>query len=88
MNRWNKLIFLHVDTDSQKLKAHQTFIGWDGQEWVWLVWSWGSKIDCILKLNRWNKLIFCMLVQIQDNKKLIQSFLGGPCQKWQWLFGS
>ena len=28
MNRWNKLIFLHVDTDSQKLKADQKFIGW------------------------------------------------------------
>ena len=27
MNRWNKLNFLHVDTDSQKLKANQKFIG-------------------------------------------------------------
>ena len=29
------------------------------------VWSWDSKINCILKMNWWNKLIFSMLVKIQ-----------------------
>ena len=28
MNKWNKLILLYVDTDLQKLKADQKFIGW------------------------------------------------------------
>ena len=40
MSRWNKLnklhneINLHVDPDSQKLKADQNFLGGDGQKWV------------------------------------------------------
>ena len=59
--------FLHVDPDSQKLKADQKFIEWAWSEWVWLVWSRDSKINCISKLNRWNKLIFCILVQIQES---------------------
>ena len=29
-----------------------------GQKWVWPVWSWDFKIDCISEMNRWNKLIF------------------------------
>ena len=30
------LIFLHVDTDSQKLKADQkVFSFWHGQKWIW-----------------------------------------------------
>ena len=37
--------FLHVDTDSQKLKADQIFFGCDGQKWVWCVWSRDFKID-------------------------------------------
>ena len=57
-----------------------------GQKWVWPVWSWDSKFDCISKLNQWNNLIFCMLVQMQEGWKLIQSFLSVPCQKWHWLF--
>ena len=59
-----------------------------GQKWVWPVWSWDSKIDCISKLNRWNNLIFCILVQMQEGWKLIQSFLSVLCQRWQWLFSS
>ena len=42
MNRWNKLIFLHVDTDSQKLKADQTLIGW--------AWSRMSMASLVMKL--------------------------------------
>ena len=63
-------------------------LGGHGQKWMWPVWSWDSKIDCISKLYRWNNLIFCMLVQMQEGWKLIQSFLIGRCQKWQWLFSS
>ena len=58
---------MHVDTDSQKLKTGQKFIGRHGQKWMWPVWSRDFKIDFISKMNRWNKLIFCMLVQIQES---------------------
>ena len=40
------MVFLHVDTGSQKLKADQKFIGWDGQKWMWSVWSRDFKIGC------------------------------------------
>ena len=29
--------FLHVDTDSWKLKVDRKILGWDGQKWVWPV---------------------------------------------------
>ena len=51
--------FLHVDTDSQKLKVHKfSFLGRHGQKRARLVCSWDSKIDSILEMNRWNKLVF------------------------------
>ena len=56
--------FLHVETDSQKLKVIKIFLGGHGQKWVWSTRLWDSKIDFISKINRWYKLIFCMLVQI------------------------
>ena len=37
--------FLHVDTDSQKLKADQIFLGGYGQKLVWQVWSWALKLS-------------------------------------------
>ena len=46
--------FLHVDIDIQKLKVDQKSFGWacgHGQKWVWPVWSWDSKIDCISEIN-------------------------------------
>ena len=64
--------FMHVDTDLQKLKADQNFLGGHGQKRVWPVWSRESKIDCISKMNRSKKLNFRMLIQIQESKKLIQ----------------
>ena len=42
-------------------------MGGHGQEWVWPVYSWDSKIGCISKLKKWNKQNFCMLVQIQES---------------------
>ena len=59
--------FLHVDTPSQKLKADQKFFCGHDQKWIWSVWSWDSKIDCISKTNRWNKLFLCMQLQIQES---------------------
>ena len=50
-----------------KLNTDLKFLSGRGQKWVWPVWSWKSKIDCISKMNRWNKLTFCMLVQIQES---------------------
>ena len=58
--------FLHVDIDSQKLKADQIFLEEHCQKWVWPVQSQDSKIDYISKRNSWNKLILCMLVQIRE----------------------
>ena len=38
---WNKMTkkpdFLHVDTDSWKLKVDRKILEWDGQKWVWPV---------------------------------------------------
>ena len=58
--------FLHDNTDSQKLKAYQNFLGGHGQVLLWPASSWDSKINCISEMNWWNKLVFCMLVQIQE----------------------
>ena len=56
------LDFLHVDTNSHKIKVTKYFWGGHGQKWVWPVVSQDSKIDCTSKMNKWNKLIFCKLV--------------------------
>ena len=37
--------FLHVDTNSHKLKVGENIFGWAWQKWVWLVWSQDSKAD-------------------------------------------
>ena len=50
--------FMHVDTNSHKLKVDKIFFGGHRQKWVWSVWSQDSKTDCILKMNKWNELIF------------------------------
>ena len=39
--------FLHVVTDSQKLKDDKKFI-----RWAWLVRSWNSKTDCVSKAEQ------------------------------------
>ena len=45
--------FLHVDTNSLKLKVDQNFLGWAwSKKWVWLVSSQDSKIDCISGMHR------------------------------------
>ena len=36
----------------------KVFLDGHGQKWVWSVWAWDSKIECISKMNWWNKLIF------------------------------
>ena len=53
-----ELIFLHVDKDSQKLKAIQKLL-----RWVWSKMDLANLVMGInnwlyLKMNRWNKLIF------------------------------
>ena len=80
MNRWIKLIFLHVETDSQKFKADQKFIRWAL-----------SKMDvATLKLAVSSMLVFCMKtpIQIQESYKLIQWFLGRFSQRCLWSFSS
>ena len=52
------LVFLHVDTNSHKLKVDQEIFGWAWPEWVWSVWSRDSKIGCISRMNWWKELIF------------------------------
>ena len=54
--------FVHVDTNSHKLKVDQKCLGW-----VWSVWLQDSKIDCISRMHRWSKQIFIMLAQIQES---------------------
>ena len=77
---------MHADTDSQKLKVDQKFVGWTWPRKGVASLSWNSKIDCISKLNRWNKLIFFHAVTNSGKLKVDSIILGGPCQKWQWLF--
>ena len=43
--------FLHVDTNSHKLKWIKNFWGKRGQRWVWTAWSQDSKIDCISRMS-------------------------------------
>ena len=42
--------FLHVDTDSQKLKIDQKILAGHGQKWVWSFWSQDAKIGCISRM--------------------------------------
>ena len=58
--------FLHVGTNSGKLKVDKIFLGGHGQKSVWPVWSWDFKIDCTSRMIGWNEVIFCMLVEIQE----------------------
>ena len=46
MNKWTDGVtdFWHVDTDSQKLKADQNFLGGHGQRRVWQDLSWALKL--------------------------------------------
>ena len=50
--------FLHVDTNSQKLK-----VNWKKQP----IYSLDSKTDCVWRMNSCNSWFFCMLVQIHAN---------------------
>ena len=58
-NWWKKLIFLHGDTASWKLKVDWKISG-RGQKWVWPLWSQDSKIACISRSNSWNKDFCCV----------------------------
>ena len=49
-NWWKKLIFLHGDTASWKLKVDWKILG-HGQKCVWPLWSQDSKIACISRSN-------------------------------------
>ena len=57
-----KCDFLHVDTDSWKLKLVEKYWGGHGQKRVWPLWSKGTKIGCISRRNEWNKLIFGVFI--------------------------
>ena len=56
--------FLHVDTNSHKLKLIKKILGGCGQKWVWLPWSHDTKIGCISRRNEWSKLILGVLIKI------------------------
>ena len=61
-----QLDFLHVETNSPKLKVNQKKLCGHGQKWVWPVWSYNSKND-YLKKEQMDELIFSVLVQIQES---------------------
>ena len=69
--------FLHVDTDSQKLKADKKYIGWAWSRMGGVpVWLWDPKIDstqkwadgincffaCWVFVWAWSKMAFGLLV--------------------------
>ena len=64
----HKLIFLHVGTWSQKLKADEKSFGLHSQKWVWSVWSQGSKINSGIK---------SIFYAGKNSGKLIQLFMVG-----------
>ena len=39
-------------------KVIENFWGGHGQKWVWPVWWWDSKIECIWRMNRWRNWFF------------------------------
>ena len=43
--------FLHVDTNSHKLKVDQKIFGLAWPEMGLASWSWDSKIGCISRMN-------------------------------------
>ena len=49
---------MHVDTDSQKIKADQKLFGEHGQKWVCPVQSRGSRIDCASKTEQMEYIDF------------------------------
>ena len=69
---------MHVDTDSQKLLIRNLLDG-HGQKWMWLVWSWDSKIDFIAEMKRWNELFFLHAVTNSGKLKFDSMIFG-----WAW----
>ena len=64
---WVYDIFLHVHTNSYKLKVDQENFGWTWSKMgvvslVTGLWDW-----LISRINWWNKLIFYIMVQIQES---------------------
>ena len=65
--------FVHVDTK---------FFWWrHGQKWVWPVWSWDTKIDCISRMKRWNRLIFLHAGTNPGNLRVDSMIFGRECSK-------
>ena len=61
--------FLHVDTDSWKLKVDQEVLQWAWSKMGVTIWSQDSKIGFISRRNYVNKLIFGVLVKIQKTHR-------------------
>ena len=72
----------------RKLKFDQKVLIGHGRKWVWPVWSWDSKIDCISRMNWWNELIFACWCKFRKSKSFIQWFSGGRVQKCVLPFSS
>ena len=61
-NKSMKQPFLHVDTNSDKLKVDLTTFGWVWSNMDMPFSSWDSKICCILRINLWVEFVFWMLI--------------------------
>ena len=76
---------MHVNTDSQKLKADQKFFFWGGGGVDMVKNRCGQSADGTLQLTlseeRADGNFFCMLIKIPKNQKLVKSSLGGHGQK-------
>ena len=82
------LVFLHVDTNSHKLKVDQEIFGWAWPEWVWSVWSRDSKIGYLKNELMERTDFFARWCKFRKAKSYFKWFLGGAGQKWAWSFSS
>ena len=57
----------------------EKYCGGYGQKWVWLLWSHGSKTDCISKKNQWNRMIFLKSNTSSGKLKITLIIFG-----WSW----
>ena len=60
----------------------KNLLGGHGQKWMWLVWSWDSKIDFISKMKRWNKLFFFFFLHAVTNSGKLK--VDSMIFDWAW----
>ena len=76
-------MFYMMVHDHKNENLIRNFLVGHGQKYVWPVWSWDSKIECISKMNRWNKSLHA---GTKSQNLTVDSMIFGCGQKWLWPF--